>query len=399
MKPLLAENFITRTEFERAEQSLRRADNRNAARRGPPRSLVRFERPAATSRAASRGELRARRAERRARPTRSRHARPSVGLHCSPGAASKNCVAASPSSTTRSHGATVRARGPGLVVYRDLFFGTDRRKPQVGDEVFPNQSLIALPDASQLVVDTRVREIDLHKLTTSQRRGGSRRRVSGSSAAGIDLGRRRAGTGRYLTRRHEVLSGDHQAGRRGRSAAHRHDCARRDRRLVDPVGASWFRLHAVFDDNGAPYLVVLRDGRPERRPSRGRRERLDWPRLRAASRTASACCWSIPRPSRHDDLEPSAARSGIRARSRGGIRAHRLRTMLSVTGIVFGIATVVTALAIGEGAKRAALAEIGALGIDNVYIQATAVQPREPHCRHGEPAPLLTLADARREAS
>ena len=63
----------------------------------------------------------------------------------------------------------VRADAPGLVVYRDLAFGSDRRKPQVGDEVWPNQPVIALPDSSQLVVETRIREADLHKVSASQR--------------------------------------------------------------------------------------------------------------------------------------------------------------------------------------------------------------------------------------
>ena len=63
------------------------------------------------------------------------------------------------------------------------------------------------------------------------------------------------------------------------------------------------------------------------------------------------------------------------------LRTHRLRSILSMVGIVFSIATVVTALAIGEGAKRTALAEIGALGIDNIYIRAIA-------------EPVLTLDDA-----
>jgi HlyD family secretion protein len=45
----------------------------------------------------------------------------------------------------------------------------DRRKPQVGDEVFPNQPIIALPDASQFIVDLRVREVDLHRVSIGQR--------------------------------------------------------------------------------------------------------------------------------------------------------------------------------------------------------------------------------------
>lgn len=74
--------------------------------------------------------------------------------------------------------------------------------------------------------------------------------------------------------------------------------------------------------------------------------------------------------------------------------AYRLRSALSIAGIVVGIATVVTALAIGEGARRAALTEIGALGIDNLYVRATADSPRS----RGDTlpfAPALSLDDAR----
>ena len=59
------------------------------------------------------------------------------------------------------------------------------------------------------------------------------------------------------------------------------------------------------------------------------------------------------------------------------LRAHLLRTVLSALGIVVGIATVIATLAVGEGARRAALDEIGALGIDNVLVRAT----RQPALR------------------
>ena len=73
--------------------------------------------------------------------------------------------------------------------------------------------------------------------------------------------------------------------------------------------------------------------------------------------------------------------------------ADRLRSALSAIGIVFGVATVITALAIGEGARRAALAEIGALGVDNVFVRAAAAPPRTDGGRRPT-APLLSLADA-----
>jgi putative ABC transport system permease protein len=72
--------------------------------------------------------------------------------------------------------------------------------------------------------------------------------------------------------------------------------------------------------------------------------------------------------------------------------AHRLRTALSAIGIVFGIATVVTAVAIGEGARHAALSEIGALGINNVFVHATAAPP-VMNGRQRPPAPVLSLED------
>jgi putative ABC transport system permease protein len=74
--------------------------------------------------------------------------------------------------------------------------------------------------------------------------------------------------------------------------------------------------------------------------------------------------------------------------------AHRLRATLSVIGIVCGVATVVTALAIGEGARHAALAEIGALGIDNVLLRAVTLPPAAGS-RQRPPAPVLSLDDAR----
>jgi HlyD family secretion protein len=62
----------------------------------------------------------------------------------------------------------VRADVPGIVVYRDVFFGSEQRKPQVGDQVWANQPLLILPDISKMVVETRVRETDIHKVEKNQ---------------------------------------------------------------------------------------------------------------------------------------------------------------------------------------------------------------------------------------
>jgi HlyD family secretion protein len=62
----------------------------------------------------------------------------------------------------------VRADVPGIAVYRDVFFGSEQRKPQVGDQVWANQPLLILPDISRMVVETRVRETDIHKVEKNQ---------------------------------------------------------------------------------------------------------------------------------------------------------------------------------------------------------------------------------------
>ena len=63
----------------------------------------------------------------------------------------------------------MRADVPGIAVHREVFFGSERRKPQVGDQVWANQPLLILPDVSRMVVETSVRETDVHKLERNQR--------------------------------------------------------------------------------------------------------------------------------------------------------------------------------------------------------------------------------------
>lgn len=56
------------------------------------------------------------------------------------------------------------APAPGMVVLREEYRSSQRRKPRVGDILVKNQPLIDLPDLSSMVVKTRVREVDLYKV-------------------------------------------------------------------------------------------------------------------------------------------------------------------------------------------------------------------------------------------
>ncbi len=52
-----------------------------------------------------------------------------------------------------------------------------------------------------------------------------------------------------------------------------------------------------------------------------------------------------------------------------GIRSHKLRSLLTMLGIIFGVGAVIAMLSIGEGAKQEALEQISQLGISNIIIQ------------------------------
>ncbi len=58
----------------------------------------------------------------------------------------------------------IRAPGPGMVVFAEQMREGGRRKPRIGDQVWQNQPLVYLPDVSRMIVNTQVREIDLHKI-------------------------------------------------------------------------------------------------------------------------------------------------------------------------------------------------------------------------------------------
>ena len=52
-----------------------------------------------------------------------------------------------------------------------------------------------------------------------------------------------------------------------------------------------------------------------------------------------------------------------------GLLSHKLRTMLTMLGIIFGVAAVIAMLSIGEGAKQESLEQIRQMGISNIIVQ------------------------------
>jgi putative ABC transport system permease protein len=74
-----------------------------------------------------------------------------------------------------------------------------------------------------------------------------------------------------------------------------------------------------------------------------------------------------------------------------GVRSlllHKLRSSLSILGVVFGVAAVVAMSSVGEGARRESLEQIAGLGIDSISVRA------RPAVAGARPEAGLTLRDA-----
>ncbi len=62
----------------------------------------------------------------------------------------------------------IRAPSDGIVILYEAYRDGHKRKPRIGDTVLQNQPILYLPDISTMIVKTRVREVDLHKVTIGQ---------------------------------------------------------------------------------------------------------------------------------------------------------------------------------------------------------------------------------------
>ena len=167
LKPLLAEGFITKQELERAEQVVARARDDLALAQRRRDSLVKFGRPLELSQARSDAVLTKESLRQLESAAAYRLQQKQAAIAAADSriqeAASKLALAQQQLDRTE-----VRADVSGIVVYRDVFFGSEQRKPQVGDQVWANQPLLILPDISKMVVETRVRETDIHKVERNQ---------------------------------------------------------------------------------------------------------------------------------------------------------------------------------------------------------------------------------------
>jgi putative ABC transport system permease protein len=75
------------------------------------------------------------------------------------------------------------------------------------------------------------------------------------------------------------------------------------------------------------------------------------------------------------------------------LAGHKLRTFLTMLGVIFGVGAVISMLSIGEGAKQEALEQISILGINNVIINAKVPDEGISSDRGLARSPGLSLKD------
>jgi HlyD family secretion protein len=158
----------------------------------------------------------------------------------------------------------VRAERAGLVVHRELFFGQERRRPQVGDEAWPNQPLLVIPDSNDLIVESRIRETDLRRVGV-----GAVARITVDAWPDLPLGGRVTSLGAIgvsdasspgvrLFPVTIALRGTDERLRTGMTV-------RIDVEVASVPDAVLVPVSAVFDQDTSPYCLVETRWRTERR--------------------------------------------------------------------------------------------------------------------------------------
>jgi HlyD family secretion protein len=262
LRPLLAEGFITKQELERAEQQVRKAEEDLELARRRRDALSQFGRPIELAQARSSAALSqdGLRQLERAAAFRVEQRRTAATAAESRIQEAQAKLALAQQQLARTE---VRADVPGIVVYRDVFFGSEQRKPQVGDQVWANQPLLILPDISRMVVESRVRETDVHKVERNQRvtvhvEAYPQLRLTGRVTLVGTLAREereRRGT-KYFGITVEIAESDARL-RPGMSARLEIEVEKRPAALHVP-------LEAVFESDGESVCYVV-DGRRVRR--------------------------------------------------------------------------------------------------------------------------------------
>jgi putative ABC transport system permease protein len=77
-----------------------------------------------------------------------------------------------------------------------------------------------------------------------------------------------------------------------------------------------------------------------------------------------------------------------------GLLDHKFRSFLTMLGIIFGVASVIAMLSIGEGAKRQAIAKYQDLGVSNIIVRDKELSDEELEATRAKFSQGLSVTDA-----
>jgi HlyD family secretion protein len=160
---------------------------------------------------------------------------------------------------------SIRAPAAGMVVLREEYHSGQRRKARVGDVLIKNQPVIDLPNLHAMIVMTRVREIDLHKIA-----------VGNHATVEVDAYPQSSFKGRIISI--GVLAVADKSSKiedkyfQIRIVLHENDPRLRPgmtahafihaKEIADSLAIP---VHAVFTDDDQPYCYVSHSGEPSKR--------------------------------------------------------------------------------------------------------------------------------------
>ena len=149
LKPLLDKGFITRDELARTEDQLEEAEEELLLARRRTDVVVQLSHPREQKRAA----LALAQKSAQLGHTRTRAAETQLRLE---------------TLERLIEGCTIRARGPGLVVYEENLNSNPRRKLRIGDRVFATQGIVTIPEVNRMLVEASISESEVHRVKAGQ---------------------------------------------------------------------------------------------------------------------------------------------------------------------------------------------------------------------------------------
>lgn len=169
LEPFAEKGYVSREELRVARLRMEQADADRVLAERQHATLVGYANPQQVAQKTA--ELAARREalknERAKGDAQTAQARAALGLAEARALEAKRTVA---EARRRLELCEVKARSPGLVVWREIFEKSgERRKVRVGDSVFAGQPVVDLPDLSEMVLQGRVRESDVHHIARGQK--------------------------------------------------------------------------------------------------------------------------------------------------------------------------------------------------------------------------------------